>query len=184
MNAVVKPAEYRELLIGCGGKRAKGLSPKGRTQFENLTTLDIEPSHHPDVVHDLNILPWPFEADTFDEVHAYEVLEHIGMQGDYKSFFAHFSEIWRILKPGGLLCATCPSLRSGWLWGDPGHTRTITMESLTFLVQPEYDRQVGVTAMSDYRGIYKADFDNEFLNDDATFLRFILRAVKPSRCTR
>ena len=30
-----------------------------------------------DVVHDLNSMPWPFGNDTFDEVHAYDVIEHL-----------------------------------------------------------------------------------------------------------
>lgn len=174
---------YTELLLGCGGKRVKVLGPAGRKTFDNLTTLDIEPSHKPDIVHDLNVCPWPLEDNSFNEVHAYEVLEHLGRQGDYRSWFAHFTEIWRILKPNGFLFATCPSAKSPWLWGDPGHTRAVTLESLTFLIQPEYDKQVGVTALTDYRSIYRADFEPMVIQDDGTHLKIILRAIKPSRCS-
>jgi SAM-dependent methyltransferase len=167
----------RELLIGCGTNRKRKVSITGFEPFENLTTLDIDRSHNPDVVHDLNVVPWPFEDNSFDEVHAYEVLEHIGRQGDYVAFFAHFTEIWRILKPDGLLCASVPAWDSDWAWGDPGHTRVITLGSLVFLDQSQYG-QVGTTAMTDYRGIYKANFAPVAKTEGAHNLSFVLKAIK------
>ena len=178
MNAVLKPVEYRELLIGCGSNLAKQVFQKDTTkEWKALTTLDMVPSHKPDVVHDLEVLPWPFDDNSFDEVHAYEVLEHLGKQGDYKTFFAHFSEIWRILKPDGLFYATVPMWDSPWAWGDPGHTRVITKNTLVFLNQAEYG-QVGKTAMSDYRSLYKANLETMAFEEKEHTLAFILRAVK------
>jgi predicted SAM-dependent methyltransferase len=81
-----------------------------RTTWINLTTLDFNSDHEPDFVHDMNKLPLPFDNDTFDEIHAYEVLEHVGKQGDYIFFFAQFSDLYRILKPNGLLVAMSPSI--------------------------------------------------------------------------
>lgn len=170
----------RELLIGCGSRREKILS-RGSNSWVNLTTLDINPTHNPDIVHDLNELPLPFEADTFDEIHAYEVLEHTGRQGDAKFFFGQFSEFWRILKPDSVLCATVPHWQSPWAWGDPSHTRVIQIESLFFLSQPHYTERVGKSPMSDFRDIYKADFNLEWSKTDNGCFMFVLRAVKPSR---
>lgn len=170
----------RELLIGCGSRREKVLYLENR-EFSDLVTLDINPDHKPDVVWDLNELPLPFDDDSFDEIHAYEVLEHTGRQGDYKFFFAQFSEFWRILKPGGFLMATCPSWKSPWAWGDPSHTRVLMHEQLTFLRQPEYSEQIGRTAMSDFRNVYTADFDIGFSQTNDEVFAFGLQAVKPSR---
>lgn len=170
-----------ELLLGCGSNRTKKLWVQGRADWSALVTLDIVESHKPDVVHDLNV-DLPFPDDSAEEIHAYEVLEHCGSQGDYKFFFRQFSDFWRVLKSGGFLIGTVPSITSPWAWGDPSHTRVIPKESFVFLVQPEYERQVGVTAMSDFRSIYKADFDIVHLNDNGVFLEFVLRAVKPTRC--
>lgn len=150
-------------------------------EWQDLTRLDIEASHEPDVVHDLEQLPWPFKDGSFDEVHGFEILEHLGQQGDAKAFCAHFSEIWRVLKPGGLLFATCPSVSSPWLWGDPSHRRVISSQSLTFLNQPQYTAQIGKTPMSDFRSFYKADFDIMVQEDNGQTFAFVLRAVKPSR---
>jgi SAM-dependent methyltransferase len=171
----------RELLIGCGAKRDKRL---GQTQeWVNLTTLDISETHHPDVVHDLEILPLPFEENTFDEIHAYEVLEHTGRQGDWRFFFAQWSEFYRILKPDGQFFASVPDWQSPWALGDPGHTRIVMSEWLVFLAQPEYTRQVGVTPMADYRHVYRADFDTTFEKTVKHNYFFALRAIKPSRIT-
>jgi SAM-dependent methyltransferase len=175
-----------ELLIGAGRRHVKMLIPPDRPEeWTGLVKLDVNPDHAPDVVWDLEKTPWPFKDDTFDEVHAYEVLEHLGRQGDFRSFFAHFEEIWRVLKPGGYLCGTSPSIRSPWLWGDPGHTRAITRESFTFLSQREYRKQVdeAATPMSDYRFCYRGDFEwlPEWLNDRGQTFLYVLRAVKGDR---
>lgn len=164
----------RQLLIGCGSRRVKIL---GGGDWSNLVTLDLNPYHNPDVVADLND-PLPFGDDAFSEVHAYEVLEHLGEQGDAVTFFAHFSELWRVLRPGGRLCATCPAPGSPWVWGDPSHRRYIGPESLVFLSQAQYERQVGHTAMSDFRHIYTADFEPVWAEVRGDTFGFILRAVK------
>ena len=167
-----------ELLIGCGNQREKMLSLPGKEAFTDLTTLDIDPDAGADVVHDLNVTPYPFEDDSFDEIPACEVLEHLGSQGDWRAFFAQFYELWRILKPDGHLIATCPSVSSRWAWGDPGHTRTIQPETLTFLSQDQYRQQVGVTSMTDYRHVWSGDFRPVHLNDDGESFGFVLRAIK------
>lgn len=149
--------DYRELLLGCGNNREKKLWVHDRTEWSDLTTLDVDEACGPDVVWDLNRVDLPFQDRLFDEVHAYEVLEHLGRQGDYESFFATFREIHRILKPGGFFFATVPWWESVWAWADPGHTRVIPPEMLVFLDQRAYEEQVGVTEMSDYRRVWKGD---------------------------
>ncbi len=172
---------YRELLLGAGASRAKKLSPTGSHDWSDLTTLDMVADHAPDVVHDISALPLPFEVDSFDEIHAYEVMEHVGQQGDWRFFFAQWADLWRILKPGGIFLGTSPHWSSAWCWGDPGHTRVISAECLTFLHQPAYG-QVGVTPMTDYRFCYKADFDIVHSHkNEAGGYEYGLKAVKPSR---
>jgi SAM-dependent methyltransferase len=181
-EAAFIPANYRELLLGCGNDRRKKIRLKDHgAEWHNLTTLDMSAETNPDVVFDLDRLPaerLPFEDDTFDEVHAYEVLEHFGRQGDWRGFFGQFAEFWRILKPSGLFIATTPKWDSPWAWSDPGHTRIISRESLIFLSQAQY-AQVGSNPMSDYRPWYKADFDVVAADDnDPDTFKFILMALK------
>jgi SAM-dependent methyltransferase len=141
----------------------------------------MEPSRNPDVVHDLTRLPLPFADNTFQEIHAYEVLEHTGAQGDWRFFFNQWMDFWRILKPGGQFFGHSPEWNSDWAWGDPGHTRVITQNSFGFLMQTEYTSQIGVTCMTDYRSFYKADFDVRHIDHRDGKFFFMLEAVKPSR---
>lgn len=144
-----------------------------------MTTLDVNPDCEPDILWDLDKLPYaPLRDGYYDEIHAYEVLEHCGAQGDFRFFFAQFSEFWRILKNGGSLCATVPDVGSVWAWGDPGHRRVIQVESLIFLDQAEYAKQVGHTPMSDYRYWYKADFKVDFTFKEGRTFYFRLVARK------
>lgn len=168
----------RELLIGCGSDRRKKVTFEGiPKEWESLTTLDIDPGVKPDVVWDLDSLPYPFEDNSFDEIHATEVLEHCGTQGDWKFFFAQFGEFYRILKPNGYLVATVPMWDSPWAWGDPGHRRIITKGSLIFLDKQEYD-QLGRTAMTDYRPWLQCDFTKIALNETGEMFGFVLQARK------
>lgn len=170
-----------ELLVGCGNNRDKKITfaeiPEG---WIELVTLDIDPDTSPSVVHDLENLPLPFDDDMFDEVHAYEVLEHTGQQGDWRFFFNQFYEFWRILKPGGYLIGSCPMWDSKWAWSDPGHKRIISAASLAFLSQKEYKVQVGKTSMTDYRDYWEGDFGllaNQVSEDGGNF-GFVLQAIK------
>ena len=195
----------RCLILGCGSRKRKQLYIEGIAEPTEIVTLDNVATHNPDVVFDLEKLgdeyrkrakpPWfgnpfvtaqvqlPFPDNHFDDLEAIEVLEHLGKQGDCRKLFAQFSEFWRVLKPSGTLCATCPSWQSIWAWGDPSHSRIISPGPLVFLVQPEYTKQIGKTPMSDFRHIYKADFDVLVQEDNGQQFRFVLRAVKPSRIT-
>ncbi len=169
---------YRELLIGCGNSRDKRISFEGvPKEFQNVTTLDIRPQAEPDVVWDLNVLPYPFEDNTFDEIHAYECLEHCGKQGDAEFFFAQFYEFWRILKPNGYMCGTVPMWDSMWAWGDPSHTRIITGGSLSYLDQEHYEQQYGKTSTSDFRHIWKGNFQVT-VQESEHQLGFAMKAIK------
>jgi len=170
----------KELLIGCGSNWKKRLTVDGTEDWTSLTTLDYNEMHKPDIEWDLMNMPLPFADDSFDEIHAYEVLEHTGQQGDYKFFFAQFSEFYRLLKSNGHLLVTCPSKNSKWALGDPSHTRVLQPENLLFLHQPQY-AEVGITPMSDFRNIYKADFDIVHCSDNGNAFDFALKAIKPSR---
>src|SRR5687767_7500638 len=98
-----------ELLLGCGNNLVKKVTFAAvPQQWVELVTLDVDPGVKPHVVHDLNDVSLPFADDNFDEIHAYEVLEHCGHQGDWRFFFNQFYDFWRILKPGGYFVATVP----------------------------------------------------------------------------
>lgn len=134
--------------------------------FADVWTIDKDPAAKAKITWDLEAttpdgyeLSWPVPEHFFNEVHAYEVLEHLGAMGDYRFFFALWRKIWRVLKPGGIVCATTPWWQSVWAWQDPGHRRVYSVELLTYLVQKQYEEQVGKTSMTDYRSLWPKPYD-------------------------
>ena len=192
-----------ELLLGCGHSRQKLLGLPGQPlEWKDLVTLDINEKCKPDLRCDLDYIDdkgcWLINhvfterayevtrdsgthlADSqFDEVHAYEVLEHLGQQGNAWSFFMHFRNLHRIIKPDGFLFATVPSRYSAWLWGDPSHRRVICAESLAFLSQEVIaeNRRRG-SAMSDFSDLWTRDFKIVSAQDNRERFLFCLQAIK------
>lgn len=159
----------KQLLIGCGHRRERYVYkpefdayklPFEYGEWNDLVTLDISPAVGADIIHDLNEIPYPFPSEEFQEIHAYEVLEHCGQQGDWQFFFDQFTEFHRILQPRGRIIATVPKWDSPWAWGDPSHTRVLPLDCLVFLNQGKYEmNEAEGTPMSDFRWYYKVSFD-------------------------
>lgn len=143
--------EFRELILGGTPRMKTNYSILGGDgKFKNPTYVDLLPEPGV-IVWDLNNHPLPFEDDTFDEIHAYQILEHLGSQGDYKFFFSEFNEYWRIIKPNGIMHIVVPEWNKIWAWGDPGHTRILPSVFYYFLEKEsvELNKQIA-TSMSDY----------------------------------
>ena len=170
-----------ELLIGCGSSRVKKVTVDGDFNWKNVKTLDNNSDHNPDIIFNLEDINLPLEDNSVKEIHAYEVLEHTGNQGDYKFFFKQFAEFYRILEPGGYIIGTCPMWNSKWAFGDPSHKRVIQRETFWYLNQDLYKQWVGNNAMSDFRYLWKGDFEEHYYFENKFTFQFILTAIKPSR---
>lgn len=140
---------------------------------DGMRYCEVDPGLSPD---DTRIF---FKEGAFDEIHAYEVLEHLGTQGNAPAFFNCFDNLHRMLRAGGHLFATCPSRYSPWAWGDPSHTRIICAESLAFLSQKVIaaNRKAN-SPMSDFSGLWDRDFEVVSASDNQTNFMFCLRAIK------
>ena len=168
-----------ELVIGSGRLEKKSLGLPGQDrEWVDPVFLDINPDLNPDVVWDLNKRPLPFDDNTFDELHAYHVLEHVGVQGDYVGFFEEFWEYYRILKPMGHFMITMPSDQSIYAFVDPGHTRAFSPGIFNFLNKKNYKSN---EAMSDYSRLCTCDFNAVAFNlDESKCISIILQAIKPN----
>ena len=169
-----------ELILGAGLSREKRMrwGDSQNIEFEGPITLDIQQPC--DIIHDLNDPALPFNDNEFDEIHAYEVLEHVGTQGDLKFFFNQFHEFWRVLKADGFMCITVPMWDSPWSYGDPGHTRVLPKEVFAFL-HPDHYKQCTdpKSSAADYRELLRGMcFEVAGLEESEHQMAIILQAKK------
>lgn len=85
-----------------------------------------------DVVHNLDSFPYPFAADSIDEIHAYHVLEHV------PDVMTTMEELWRISKPGATVYIRVPHFSGKFAWRDPTHKRSFTSESFGYFGENGY----------------------------------------------
>ena len=172
------------LIIGCGNsldKRISFSSTKGNDSPEMdfsgglVTTVDHTEAVNPDILADLNILPYDFGED-YDEIHAYEVLEHCGAQGDGDFFFGQFNEFHRMLKPDGLMMITVPVWNNVMAWGVPDHKRVMPINLFAFLEEQYYD-QVGKPGIGDYRHLIKGYWEILFYREQVAAMSLAMRRV-------
>lgn len=94
----------QKLNLGCGEEKKAG-----------YVNVDWQASVSPDVVHDLNRVPNPFNDASFDLIEAFHVLEHLDRP------FAIMGELHRILKPGGVLHLKVPHFSRGFTHAEHCH---------------------------------------------------------------
>ena len=87
----------------------------GEFKKEHFINVDNNPVVHPDLLLDLNKIPYTFEDNSIDRIEADHVLEHL-----YEPFIV-MREWWRILKPSGLLVVRVPHYTRGFT--HPDHKR-------------------------------------------------------------
>jgi len=146
-------------LIGCGRDHSKRLhTGEGAPWQGEVVKLDMNPACGADIVWDMAERPLPFGDAEFDEIHAYDCLEHWGAQGDWRSWFDEMAEYHRLLKPGGRMIITVPV--GADYFADPGHTRFFNPNHFWFLNQAWYDECFAKKmAVTDYRWYWKLNFD-------------------------
>ena len=94
----------RTLILGSGRKRTPG-----------AVHVDVVAATYPDVIHDLNVRPWPFADDSFDEIIALDVLEHLD------DLIVVFEEIHRVSAPGAVVRIAVPHFSCANAFTDPTH---------------------------------------------------------------
>ena len=157
--ATGESAPHRSLLIGCGHDHSKRLHMGEGTHWQGeVVKLDMNPTCGADVVWDMEKRPLPFVDAEFDEIHAYDCLEHWGAQGDWRGWFDEMAEYHRILKPGGRMAIVVPV--GGDHFADPGHKRFFSPNYFRFLNQAWCaDRLAAEASITDYRWYWKLNFD-------------------------
>ena len=106
LGSYLNNMEMKKLNIGCGEDIKNG-----------YVNLDFVKQPGVDVVHNTNKFPWPFKDNTFDEVYASHVLEHID------DLIKTMQEIHRICRKGAKIIIRGPHFSCGVSYRDPTHKR-------------------------------------------------------------
>jgi SAM-dependent methyltransferase len=130
----IKHRSFPKDIINSKGKNILDIGC-GRNKIPESVGLDHIQLPGVDIVANLNE-PLPLEDESFDIVHADQVLEHIS------NLIGLIYEIHRILKPGGILIAHVPYFRSSWAHIDPTHVRSFTIQSMNFYVKGNHQYDV------------------------------------------
>jgi len=108
---------YMKILdFGCGNKKAK---------IENMTVVGVDnnPASDADIIHDLDVFPYPFQNNEFDEIICSDVFEHL------HNIPAVLNELFRISKKGALVYVRTPHFSSACAYIDPTHVRPFSVFS-------------------------------------------------------
>lgn len=111
------------LNLGCGGKI-----------YEGWVNVDKYDHYAVDVVHDLEIFPYPFEDNSCNEIYMNHVLEHLGSSTDV--FNNIMKELYRVCCHDAVIRINVPHPRHDNFLSDPTHVRPINQGVISL-----YDKQ-------------------------------------------
>jgi hypothetical protein len=98
----------------------------GYHKLDGYLNVDVSPTCEPDLVYDLESLPWPWESDSADHVLFNHSLEHLGR--DPRVFLGMMKELYRVCKHEARIQINVPHPRHDHFINDPTHVRIITPE--------------------------------------------------------
>lgn len=111
--------QNRKIDMGCGKDSLDGYLHLDR-RFH---------SPHIDLAWDLNLVPYPFNDNTFSEVRMYDVFEHLDKPLEI------LNEVHRILIAGGIFDLRVPTEQDTDLWTDITHKRPFTHRSFDHFIR-------------------------------------------------
>ena len=116
----------RVLELGCGFTKTQG-----------AFGVDIIPGSQADLLHDLDVFPYPLDDSSWDRIICRDVLEHV------ENFVRTMEEIWRIAAPGAILDVRAPFMSSVNYYSDPTHRRAFTSRSFDYFLPGQLAHRLG-----------------------------------------
>lgn len=124
------PSDGLRINLGCG-----------YSHIEGYVNIDNREETRPDLLCDV-LDGLPYEDATVAAVRAYDFLEHIPIGKTVQVI----TEIWRVLKPGGVFDSLTPSTDGRGAFQDPTHVSFWNRNSWFYYSQPDYRRLYGIEA--------------------------------------
>ena len=119
----------------------------GQNKQEGFVGVDIAKCKGVDIVHDLEVYPWPFKDESVEEAHVSHYIEHT------KDLIKFMNELHRIMVKDGKCTIIAPYYTSMRCWQDPTHVNAISEASFLY-----YNQEWLKTNKLDHYPI-TADFD-------------------------
>lgn len=107
--------------VGCGAAKTPG-----------AVGLDISADTQADIVHDLDVFPYPIEDASFDQILLQDVIEHVAEP------IRVFEELHRIARPGARIQLRTPHFSSVLAYGDPTHRHYFSTLAIRSLGEPRF----------------------------------------------
>jgi SAM-dependent methyltransferase len=108
----LKAASGFRLDVGCGGNKQLGWIGMDKRQVKGADGKDVV-----DVLHDIEVFPWPFDDESVLDILCSHIIEHIKPW----LMIDLMNEMWRVMKPGGQLVISMPYGVSYGYVQDPTH---------------------------------------------------------------
>ena len=119
-----------QLDIGCGANKQP-----------NFIGMDVRDLPGVDIVHDVEVYPWPLPDDCVLQAVCSHLVEHINPA---KFGFINFmNEVWRVMVPDGRFAIVCPHGSSQGFLQDPTHINAINETTWAYF-DPEESRTQGM----------------------------------------
>jgi SAM-dependent methyltransferase len=185
LSAITDDALHRRRVLNLGS---------GRKKRQDAINVDIVSDTDPDMVVDLNIIPWPLPNGHFDRVLLHDVIEHLD------DIVATMEEIHRICRHAAVIEITVPHFSCPNAFTDPTHRHYFGLFSFHYFTDenefPFYSRSRFRRRSNDLFFVpsllnkFVWRFANRFPQYyerrwawifPAWFLRFELEVLKPER---
>jgi len=111
----------RVLDLGCGSRKYPG-----------AVGVDISADTDADIVHDLDVIPYPIADDAFDQILMQDVIEHTREPYDV------MRELHRIGRPGARVHLRTPHFSSVLAYTDPTHRHAFSAAAIHALAKPGF----------------------------------------------
>jgi len=115
--------QFKKLNLGCGSDIRDGYLNVDKHRISGV-----------DMVHDVEVLPLPFEDNFFEEIICQDILEHL-------EYVPVLKELHRILAKGGRLIIRVPHFTSKNSYTDPTHKKLFAFRTFDFFAKPPKGRE-------------------------------------------
>jgi predicted SAM-dependent methyltransferase len=136
--------EQTKLNMGCGFNKLDG-----------YWNVDVEKKCNPDEVINLEETPWPYDDNFFEQIHANNILEHLGHTPQI--FTNVMKEMYRVSQHGAIWNIQVPHHRCDLYWDDYTHVRVLTPKTFKMFDQvlnfQSIERKLSDSTFGIYHGI-------------------------------